>query len=205
MSATNRGAKRRARDCYFTPAYCTRLLVENVELPGGFWLEPTAGEGAIITEVNRLRANVCWSACEIRPRCAPALQRAVGDGPVVIADFLKTTVGTFGRELFAPHDVAVSNPPYYLAQEVLEHSLELARTVVLLLRLNYLESEKRANFLRAHPPDVYVLPSRPSFCANRQGKRGTDATAYAWMVWPRARRRRGSIRVLPSLPREERI
>jgi hypothetical protein len=46
MSATNRGAVRRADDYYATPAWCVRALLASVQLPGGRWLEPAAGDGA---------------------------------------------------------------------------------------------------------------------------------------------------------------
>ena len=50
--------------------------------------------------------------------------------------------------------------------------------VVMLLRLNFLGSEKRASWLRANPPSIYVTPCRPDFTGG-----GGDATEYAWFVW----------------------
>jgi len=48
----------------------------------------------------------------------------------------------------------------------------------MLLRLNFLASERRQEWMKTDTPDVYVLPNRPSF----RGK-GSDATEYAWFVW----------------------
>lgn len=62
----------------------------------------------------------------------------------------------------------------------------------MLLRLNFLGSQRRAAWLRAWTPDVYVLPRRPSFTG-----RGTDSCEYAWCVWHEDRRGpRGSVEVL---------
>lgn len=74
--------------------------------------------------------------------------------------------------------VILTNPPYKLGREFIEKSLAIAPVVVMLLRLNFLGSQKRAGFHRAHPADIYVLPKRPSFTG-----KGTDATEYAWFVW----------------------
>jgi len=98
-------------------------------------------------------------------------------------------------------DVVLTNPPFMLAQEVLEKSLKLAKVVALLLRLNYLESEKRASFLRDFVPDVYVLPNRPSFIGGGR----TDSIAYAWFVWNISKKNKsGSLQILASTPKTER-
>ena len=46
---------RRDRDYYPTPSWCVRALLETVDLPTGTWLEPTAGDGAIIRAVDEYR------------------------------------------------------------------------------------------------------------------------------------------------------
>ena len=96
-------------------------------------------------------------------------------------------------------DVVITNPPFSDAEAFLRRSLELADHVVLLLRLNFLASAKRAELMRERAPDVYVLPNRPSF----DGK-GTDSIEYAWFHWPARRRRSGRIQVLPCTPASER-
>lgn len=174
MSATNRGAKRRAADYYPTPAYCVWRLLDYVPLPSGRWLEPGAGNGAIIraTHGDPRVAAVRWTAIERRRRPMEKLRRAIGSsGEAWTADFLRHD---FGLRRF---DLAIGNPPYRRAVEFIERSLELAPQVVFLLRLNFLGSQKRIEFFkRVGVPDVYVLPDRPSF----NGK-GSDATEYAWM------------------------
>lgn len=171
MSATNRGAKRRAADYYPTPAYCVERLLRYVKLSGGRWLEPGAGSGAIIREVNALRSDVEWTAVEKYGRSIPALVRALdGRGCLWRSDLLTEQVPT-------GFHVALGNPPYLYAADFIERTLELAVRVIFLLRLNFLASRKRCEFYRrVGVPDVYVIPDRPSFTG-----KGSDATEYAWM------------------------
>jgi hypothetical protein len=200
VSATNRGAHREAADNYPTPAWCVRRLLERVWLPGGLWLEPAAGSGAIVRAVNAYRmyclaAPVVWVACDVRPECRDDLSGVVDDGNVHIEDFLTRDFGC------SDWDCVISNPPYSLAQEFVTKSLELAPFVAMLLRLNFLASGERAPFFRSEQPDIYVLPNRPSFTAN--GK--TDASEYCWMVWtPERGRKHGRVEVLAETPPAER-
>lgn len=174
MSATNRGAKRRASDYYPTPAYCVWRLLDGVKLWPGRWLEPGAGTGAVIraTRGDPRVAAVRWTAVERRAAACRDLANELRAGDrLVQADFLRHD---FGRRRF---DVAIGNPPYRYAREFIERALSLAPQVVFLLRLNFLASRKRVDFFRrVGMPDVYVLPDRPSFTGT-----GTDATEYAWM------------------------
>lgn len=184
MSATNRGAERVICDFYPTPPAHVRRILARLGLPGGRWLEPSAGDGAIIRAAAR--PDVAWTACEIRPEAKPALE-ATG-ARVVIGDFLAADLGA---ERFA---AAVLNPPFTLALPFAMRCLELADNVLMLARLNWLESQDREPWLRRHTPDVFVIPDRPSFVGG-----GTDATAYAWMFWERGAHNRssGRVEVLP--------
>lgn len=182
MSATGRGAERAEADYYPTPAWCVQRLLDHVELPAGIWLEPSAGEGHIIRAAQLSR--VWWIAVEMREECGPPL-RAVCDD-VVIADFLRWD------GVHVPCAVALGNPPFSLAQEFVEHALRHAEQVVYLLRLSFLESQKRRAFFgRVGVPDVFVLPERPSFTGE-----GTDSCAYAWMRWKADRSQEGRISIL---------
>jgi hypothetical protein len=176
MSATNRGAVRRADDYYATPAWCVRALLASVQLPGGRWLEPAAGDGAIIHAVLEQRRDVSFAACEIDETHQKPLESA-GAALIRIDDFVSL-------ERWEPvpvtpyYRVVVTNPPFSQSLEFVEACLRRAPIVVMLLRLNWLASQKRNPFLREHTPSVYILPRRPSFTGT-----GTDATDYAWMVW----------------------
>lgn len=203
MSATGRGAVRVEADFYGTPAFCVHRLLEALELPGGLWLEPSAGEGAIIHAVNVTRSDVKWAAFEIRESCRPTLLPLVQNTHVLTRDFLSMlpVVGDSRIDALAPHaNVVIGNPPFSLAREFVERCLEWAPYVALLLRLNFLGSSKRRALFANEMPDIYVLPNRPSFTGH-----GTDATEYAWFVWPPERgRTSGRIEILAETPASER-
>jgi hypothetical protein len=161
MSATNRGAVRNAQDFYPTPTWLTEAIIPFLgRCHPQRILEPAAGDGAI---VDVLRA---------------AFPVAIDHGDITTGqDFLTTPT-----RYQAPYDLIITNPPCRLAREFISRALELRRTdrsvVAMLLRLNYLEGQERAPWMRAHMPSVYVTPRRPRFTGA-----GTDATAYAWFIW----------------------
>lgn len=204
MSSTGRGSVRLQHDAYCTPAWPVHRLLETLDLPGGAWLEPSAGNGDIIRAVRSVRGDVRWTAVEIRDECRQQLLAAMdgtmAEGPALaIRDFL-----TWKPALC--WDVCLGNPPFSQAEAFVRHGLELANQVVYLLRLNFLESEARAEWLRDLKPDVYVLPNRPSFVVPHWKRAGaTDSTAYCWMRFRRhPMLRMGLCRILASTPRTDR-
>jgi len=76
-------------------------------------------------------------------------------------------------------DLVFTNPPFSLAQEFIKKALKHADTVIMLLRLNFLGSQKRNKFWIENEPDaLFILSKRPSFTG-----KGTDSAEYAWFVW----------------------
>jgi hypothetical protein len=187
MSSTNRGGQRSPADYYITPAWCVERLLEVLELPGGPWLEPAAGDGAIIRAVRR--RDIDWTAWELRNEERAVLVGAVPPTSVHIGDFLEASRA--GKVRPKEFEVAITNPPFRLAQEFIDAGIRHARTTIMLLRLNYLASKARWPFMTTRAPDVYVLPNRPSFVGGK-----TDSVEYAWFVWSQERRTSGRIRVL---------
>jgi hypothetical protein len=173
MSATGRSDVRVVNDLYATPSFAIDAILPHLPVAGAVVLESSAGSGAIIerllasgVEASRLRA------CEIDPRHTEKLVN-LGVAPHV-GDFLSSS--------WSGIDLILMNPPYSDAQEFIEHSIAVVAprngTVAALLRINFLEGQKRLKFHRAHPCDLFVLPRRPSFTGG-----GTDATGYCWLVW----------------------
>jgi hypothetical protein len=220
VSATNRGAKRDALDRHDTPDWCVHRLLDRLELiapeiltPVPRWIEPAAGAGNIIRATSswfaaRELSAPRWWAGDVAPRPAPGLPCAIRR-----QNFLTTRAPLRGH-------VLLTNPPFRLALRFARHGQRHAKHVALLLRLNWLEGAsqrepERAAFLRRFPPDVYVLPNRPSFekpkrkaakpkkKAAKPKRRGADATAYAWMVWS-PDRMGGQWGLLDETPCEER-
>lgn len=178
MSAAGRGAVRRESDFYPTHAWCVHRMLEVVELPRGTLLEPCVGDGAIL---DACPGHCVWFTADVR-ETPYALH---------VVDFL--SVEPADRQYAA----VITNPPYSQALEFVQHSMKFAPVVIMLLRLNFLGGGKRSEWLRENPPDVYVLPNRPSF----DGK-GTDACEYAWFVWGMTEG--GHFQILRTTPKEER-
>lgn len=145
-------------------------LLEAVPLPGGRWLEPCAGNGAIIEAVNELRSDIIWHANELREECGPDLKALTEQ--VELGDF-------FSAKISGSYDVIITNPPFRLAQQFVSKCMEHSDIVVMLLRVNFIGSAKRATFMREHAPDVHTLPNRPSFIGG--GK--TDSPEYGWFIF----------------------
>jgi len=136
-------------------------------------LECCAGDGVVIKAIKDFfRRDFVVDAVEVREEEEPGLIQYADD--VYIQDFLT----------FAPskeYKTIITNPPYSIAQEIVEHCFEIApdAEIIMLLRLAFLESKKRKEFWQKYPlSELYVLSERPSFTG-----KGTDSTAYAWMVW----------------------
>lgn len=190
MSATNRGGARSEADYYPTPAWCVDRLLEELELPGGLWLEPGAGEGHIIRAVNAWRDDVRWRAIELREACRVPLER----------ELAMVRVGNFLALPPEQCDLVIGNPPFRHAVGFVLKALQCAPLVVMLLRLNFLASAERSELMRERAPSVYVLPDRPSFI----GGGDTDSAEYAWFLWRRAPSAIGTLRVLATTPPSER-
>lgn len=159
MSATNRGSERIAQDAYTTPGYVVDALLEYVNFQGATFLEPCRGLGTIYERVPL--AHSCKRHCEITEGI----------------DYLKSPCQA---------DIIITNPPYSLAQELLEKSLREAHTVIYLLRVNWLGAVKRRSFwMQNKPSHLFVITPRPSFVGNKN-----DATEYAWFAWDRGNRLR---------------
>lgn len=166
---------RREADFYPTPYLLADELAKVLsEHTGGkrcpHVLEPSAGSGAFISSIEKSFNKPIVYAVDPYRNIDPNLGHCC-----------------FYKEKLEDHkpkdyDVIIGNPPFSLAQEHVEICLKKLTPggiCGLLLRLSFLESKKRIEFWKQHPPAyVYVLSERPSFTGG-----GTDKTAYAFYIW----------------------
>lgn len=146
MSSTNRGGARLNNDAYYTPAWCVHRLLEAVTLPGGVWVEPCVGKGSIINAINMLRHDISWFTNDIVPTTT----------------YAQTTQDARKYKINISANVIITNPPFSVAQEILENCLKSSALTVFLQRLNWCAGP-RAELFRRIEPSVYVLPNRPGF------------------------------------------
>lgn len=89
------------------------------------------------------------------------------------------------------HGDIITNPPYKIAQNFIEHSLNIikdGRKVAMFLKLQFMEGKGRKKLFQLNPPKVVYVSSSRIACAKNgdfQGLKetGGSAVAYAWYVW----------------------
>ena len=175
---------RRPLDDYQTPQAAIDAILAAVPFTApGYVLEPCAGAGRIIAAIQTRYPDRGVRAIELNPAYAADLRRLT---PVThCADFRTWAVDyrrAFPDATECGPGVIIGNPPFSLAQEILDACFTVARPdtqILMLLRLGFLESQGRYAWWQTHPVDgLYVLSQRPSFTGH-----GTDATAYGWFHW----------------------
>ena len=177
---------------YETPSWCVKALLRELNLDPKNVLDPCVGTGAIACAVREMYPAVNLLINDIdKDLINKALDKLKFNNirSHIEEGLPKTSysVGSYldicpGNQIQSDeHDLIILNPPFSLALEFIEKSLELSPngTVAVLLRLNWLASKKRILFHQKHPSNVYVLPKRPSF--TNDGR--TDGTEYSWFVW----------------------
>lgn len=153
------GSKRNDGDLYETPYSMTRALLDRESFKSkGYFLEPAAGNGAIVRVLSERFENVT------------AYDREV--------DFLTET---------DRHDYIVTNPPYSHADEFVEKALSLQpRKFAFLLRTNFLSGQARVRAgIFDDLARIYVFSRMPDLRApiREDGKFPTAGIVYAWFVW----------------------
>jgi hypothetical protein len=116
----------RGLDLYETPAVAVEALLRVEQLPHCIW-EPAAGKGAIVRV--------------LRGRGHAVITSDIHDYGSLhfVGDFLAQ------EKMPAGCNCVVTNPPYQRAAQFVEHALRLSPLVVMLLRLAFMESERRTS------------------------------------------------------------
>jgi len=159
-------------DFYKTPIKATLALLEREEFEGMIW-EPASGDGAISTllEAKYGKENVMSSDIQT----ADHVHGRKG------VDFLKCNIP------YPEVKCIITNPPYKLAQEFVEHALKHAsRKVAMLLPLSFLESQRRYKLHKWAPLKAVYVFSRRIRCLKKSDPKELSkvkGTVFAWFVW----------------------
>lgn len=160
----------RGNDLYETPPEAVAALLRAERLPHTIW-EPACGPGSIV-----------------------GVLRAAGHRVVAtdLVDYgLHGQAGIdFLMEFAAPEGIeaVVTNPPFKLAQQFVEHALYLCPKVIMLLRLAFLESNRRTAILDGGQlARIHVFRKRLPMMhrVGWSGKKSNSGMAFAWFVWDR--------------------
>jgi len=158
-------------DDFPTPPWATRALIEHVlggeKLSKLNCLEPACNKGymsRVLEEYFRsVQSSDVWD---------------YGYGKV--EDFLNSSYQT------GDVDWIITNPPFRLAEDFINKSLEIASVgVAILARTVFLESVGRYNrMFKINPPSVFAqFSERVPMVKGRLDKKASTATGYAWFVW----------------------
>ena len=85
----------------------------------------------------------------------------------------------------------ITNPPYKYAREFVERAMECLADggkCAMLLKLTFLEGQRRRKLFEAYPPKTVYVFSERLLCAKngdfeKMRANGGSAIAYAWFVW----------------------
>ena len=88
------------------------------------------------------------------------------------------------------HNDVISNPPYKIAREFIEHLLDISDDgvkVAMFLKIQFLEWKARKEFFKKYPPKVIYVSSSRLYCAINGDfsfrEKVSSAVAYGWFIW----------------------
>lgn len=175
--------EREENDFYATHPIATEMLCE-LEIFSKDILEPCCGGGHISKVLEEMGYNV---------ESMDLIDRGYGKGGINFLEYNEVV----------DKDI-VTNPPYSLAKEFVEHAMEIitdGHKVAMFLKLTFLESSGRKEMFKKYPPkkiwvsssripcgkngDFYQRNSDGTIKYDRDGnpKEVSSAVCYAWFVW----------------------
>lgn len=162
---------REVNDFYSTDPNTLEIFLDalerdNIHLHKQIW-ECACGNGVLGDVLNKRGYYTMLS---------DLVDRGCGGG----VDFLKTTI-KFGGDI-------LTNPPYRYSESFVEHALELipeGNYVIMLLKIQFLEGQKRRELFNKYPPKyVYVNSARQTCYINGDmSEKMSSASCYCWFMW----------------------
>lgn len=160
QSISGFGTAREPMDNYPTPDIAVLSLLKEETFDGVVW-EPACGSG------NIARHFPGCVATDIRH------DHIYGEKGI---DFLKE---------YRSVDHIITNPPYRLAQDFVEHALSCASgKVAMLCKLAFLEGYSRYSLFQENPVrTVYVFSKRLPLTKEGDTRKQSSMIPFAWFVW----------------------
>lgn len=162
--------ERETNDFYATDPKALELLLELEAFSPYVW-EPACGQGHL-SEVLKAHGYKVKSS-DIIDRGYPDTEKL---------DFLQVQVQP------GPSRDIITNPPYKLAKEFVEHALDISMDstkVAMFLKVQFLEGKERRKLFEKYPPKVIYVSSSRLICAMNGAFENvsSSAVAYAWFIW----------------------
>lgn len=155
--------KRHPSDFYATPSDCTNALIDHFGwvFEGRKIWEPACGDGAISEVLIDRGFDVVSSDLHDRGYSAESG-----------IDFLNCRVAG---------DAIITNPPFNLAHDFIDRSIEIGVPFAMLLKATYWHAAKRIElFEKKTPLGVLAMAWRPAMSPER----GKSATMdFVWTIW----------------------
>ena len=183
MSSTNRGAKRNKYDYYVTPIIDIVIFLEEFKKKHQEYLtmknvlDPSAG-GDLEREMSYPEAiKVVFPMWKVETSDLRHDSKANHTN----IDYLTVDINDL-LDGYVP-EIIFTNPPFNIAMDFIKKALDDVKDdglVIMLLRLNFLGSKERNNWLKTNMPyEIYVHSKRMSFIENKS----TDSIEYAHFIW----------------------
>ena len=168
LGATSHGKEeRQEQDYYATDPLAVELLLKLERFNRDIW-EPACGEGHMSKVLEQNGYAV---------KSTDLIFRGYGQGGI---DFLSNNDEWKG-------DI-ITNPPYAMAQEFVEHALDIipdGYRVAMFLKLQFLEGQKRKQLFQRHNLTTVWVSSARLLCAKNGifNHAEGSAVAYCWFIW----------------------
>lgn len=168
LGASSHSKEQRANEDYYaTDPKAVELLLELEEFNHNI-MEPACGEGHISKVLLKHGHRVV---------SADLVDRGFG---IPHIDFFNNLLDLWDGDI-------ITNPPYILAKEFVERSMELVtegNKIAMFLKLQFLEGQSRRELFQKYPPKiVYVSSSRLKCLKNGIDDKSSSAVAYCWFIW----------------------
>lgn len=174
QSIVGSGNNRDEHDFYPTPPEVTEALFARESFIGTV-LEPASGNGSMSKVIEKY--HPCISS-DIRPE-------GYGIGNI---NFLTSSQQA---------DNIITNPPYKLAKEFVEHAKVLSsRKVAMFLKLVFLEGQGRYQMFQDQEfplATVYVFSKRVALAKSTDTRKHSGLIAYAWFIWDKEHKGQATI------------